>query len=110
MTRWQPQENILQLVAKNRSERHYRNEEFSWRGWHRESSVRLLSQVAVHGSHQGRHRARSRATHPPPATGRRSVMLDPDAHMPRINRGMVYLGACLIAGRSEERRVGIESL
>jgi hypothetical protein len=25
-------------------------------------------------------------------------MFDPDAHMPRINRGMVYLGACLIAG------------
>jgi len=25
-------------------------------------------------------------------------MLDPDANMPRINRGMVYLGACLIAG------------
>jgi hypothetical protein len=23
-------------------------------------------------------------------------MFDPDAHMPRINRGMVYLGACLI--------------
>jgi hypothetical protein len=25
-------------------------------------------------------------------------MFDPNAHMPRINRGMVYLGACLIAG------------
>jgi hypothetical protein len=25
-------------------------------------------------------------------------MFDPDAHMLRINRGMVYLGACLIAG------------
>jgi hypothetical protein len=25
-------------------------------------------------------------------------MFDPDAGMPRINRGMVYLGACLIAG------------
>jgi hypothetical protein len=25
-------------------------------------------------------------------------MFDPDAHMPRINRGMVNLGACLIAG------------
>ncbi len=24
-------------------------------------------------------------------------MFDPDAHMPRINRGMVYLGAYLIA-------------
>jgi len=27
-----------------------------------------------------------------------AFMFDPDAHMPRINRGMVYLGACLIAG------------
>ena len=25
-------------------------------------------------------------------------MFDPNANMPRINRGMVYLGACLIAG------------
>jgi hypothetical protein len=25
-------------------------------------------------------------------------MFDPDAHMPRINRGIVYLGACLISG------------
>jgi hypothetical protein len=25
-------------------------------------------------------------------------MFDPDAGMPRINPGMVYLGACLIAG------------
>jgi len=25
-------------------------------------------------------------------------MFDPDAHMPRINRRMVYLGAFLIAG------------
>jgi hypothetical protein len=25
-------------------------------------------------------------------------MFDPDAHLPRINRGMIYLGACLIAG------------
>jgi hypothetical protein len=25
-------------------------------------------------------------------------MFDPDAGMPRINRGMIYLGACLIAG------------
>jgi hypothetical protein len=32
----------------------------------------------------------------PPAAARRPVMFDPDAHMPRINRGMVYLGACLI--------------
>jgi hypothetical protein len=25
-------------------------------------------------------------------------MFDPNAHMPRINRGMIYLGACLISG------------
>lgn len=25
-------------------------------------------------------------------------MLDPDAQLPRLNRNMVYLGACLIAG------------
>jgi hypothetical protein len=25
-------------------------------------------------------------------------MFDPDAHMPRINQGMVYIGECLIAG------------
>ena len=25
-------------------------------------------------------------------------MFDPDANLPPINRGMVYLGACLIAG------------
>jgi hypothetical protein len=25
-------------------------------------------------------------------------MFDPHAHMPRINKGIVYLGACLIAG------------
>ena len=27
-----------------------------------------------------------------------AVMYDPDAHLPRINKGMIYLGACLIAG------------
>jgi len=34
-------------------------------------------------------------------------MFDPDANMPRINRGMVYLGACLIAGirLARERQV-----
>jgi hypothetical protein len=34
-------------------------------------------------------------------------MFDPNAHMPRINRGMVYLGACLIAGirLARERQV-----
>lgn len=25
-------------------------------------------------------------------------MFDPDAHMPRLNEAMVYIGACLIAG------------
>jgi len=34
-------------------------------------------------------------------------MFAPDAHMPRINKGMVYLGACLIAGfrLARERQV-----
>jgi hypothetical protein len=36
-------------------------------------------------------------------------MFDPDKDMPRINRGMVYLGACLIAGirLARERRVNV---
>jgi uncharacterized protein YbbC (DUF1343 family) len=34
-------------------------------------------------------------------------MFDPDAHMPRINRGMVYLGACLIAGKNLTTALGI---
>ena len=35
----------------------------------------------------------------PARTGNRwRGMFDPNAHMPRINRGMIYLGACLIAG------------
>jgi hypothetical protein len=36
-------------------------------------------------------------------------MFDPHANMPRINRGMVYLGACLIAGirLARERQVNI---
>jgi hypothetical protein len=36
-------------------------------------------------------------------------MFDPDAHMPRINRGMVYLGACLIASvrLARERHVNV---
>jgi hypothetical protein len=36
-------------------------------------------------------------------------MFDPDAHMLRINRGMVYLGACLIAGirLARERQVNV---
>jgi len=34
-------------------------------------------------------------------------MFDPDAHLPRINRGIIYLGACLIAGirLARERQV-----
>jgi hypothetical protein len=42
----------FQLVAKNSSDRHYRYEEFSGRRKCPESSVRLLSQVAVLDSHQ----------------------------------------------------------
>jgi hypothetical protein len=36
-------------------------------------------------------------------------MFDPDAHLPRINRGMVYLGACLIAGirLAREKQVNV---
>ncbi|MDR3412271.1 MAG: hypothetical protein P4L87_15215 [Formivibrio sp.] len=36
-------------------------------------------------------------------------MFDPNAGMPRINRGMVYLGACLIAGirLARERQVNV---
>jgi hypothetical protein len=36
-------------------------------------------------------------------------MFDPEAHLPRINRGMIYLGACLIAGirLARERQVNI---
>jgi hypothetical protein len=36
-------------------------------------------------------------------------MFDPDAHMPRVNRGMVYLGGCLIAGirLARERQVNV---
>ena len=36
-------------------------------------------------------------------------MFDPDARMPRINRAMVYLGACLIAGirLARERQVNV---
>jgi hypothetical protein len=39
-------------------------------------------------------------------------MFDPDAGMPRINRGMVYLGACLIAGirLARERQVNTRVL
>jgi hypothetical protein len=36
-------------------------------------------------------------------------MFDPDANMPRINRGMVYLGACPIAGirLAREKQVNV---
>jgi len=36
-------------------------------------------------------------------------MFDPNANMPRFNRGMVYLGACLIAGirLARERQVNV---
>jgi hypothetical protein len=39
-------------------------------------------------------------------------MFDPDAHMPRINRAIVYLGACLIAGMrlARERQVNVRVL
>lgn len=34
-------------------------------------------------------------------------MFDPDAHLPRLNKSMVYLGACVIAGLrlARERQV-----
>ncbi len=36
-------------------------------------------------------------------------MFDPNAHIPRINRGMIYLGACLIAGirLAREKQVNV---
>jgi hypothetical protein len=36
-------------------------------------------------------------------------MFDPNAHLPRINKGMIYLGACLIAGirLARERQVNV---
>jgi len=36
-------------------------------------------------------------------------MFDPDAHLPRINRGMLYLGACFIVGirLARERQVNV---
>jgi hypothetical protein len=36
-------------------------------------------------------------------------MFDPNAHLPRINRGMIYLGACLIAGirLAREKQVNV---
>jgi hypothetical protein len=37
------------------------------------------------------------------------LMFDPDAHLPRINRGLIYLGACLIVGirLARERQVNV---
>ena len=36
-------------------------------------------------------------------------MFDPNTHIPRINRGMIYLGACLIAGirLAREKQVNV---
>ena len=36
-------------------------------------------------------------------------MFDPDSHLPRINRAMIYLGACLIVGirLARERQVNV---
>lgn len=36
-------------------------------------------------------------------------MFDPDAHIPRLNKSMIYLGACLIAGirLARERQVNV---
>jgi hypothetical protein len=37
------------------------------------------------------------------------MMFDPDAEMPRINRSLVYLGACIIAGLrlAREKQVNV---
>jgi hypothetical protein len=39
-------------------------------------------------------------------------MFNPDAHLPRINRNMVYLGACLIAGvrLAREKQVNVRAI
>jgi hypothetical protein len=36
-------------------------------------------------------------------------MFDPDAHMPRPNRSLIYLGACIIAGLrlAREKQVNV---
>jgi hypothetical protein len=38
-----------------------------------------------------------------------NLMFEPNAHLPRINRGMIYLRACLIAGirLARERQVNV---
>jgi hypothetical protein len=51
--------NSLGLVAKNRKNRHYIYEPFSWRRWRPKSPVRLPAQEASVGSHQGRRQASS---------------------------------------------------
>lgn len=45
----------------------------------------------------------------PQAPYRRSLMFDPDAGMPRLNRSLVYIGACLIAGirLAREKQVNV---
>jgi hypothetical protein len=37
------------------------------------------------------------------------VVFDPGAHLPRLNKGLVYLGACLIAGirMAREQQVNV---
>jgi hypothetical protein len=39
-------------------------------------------------------------------------MFDPDAHLPRPNRTLIYLGACMIAGirLARERQVNVRVL
>jgi hypothetical protein len=39
-------------------------------------------------------------------------MFDPDAGMPKLNRSLVYLGACLIAGirLARERQVNVRAI
>jgi hypothetical protein len=39
-------------------------------------------------------------------------MFNPDAHLPSINRGLIYLGACLIAGirLAREKQVNVRVL
>jgi hypothetical protein len=39
-------------------------------------------------------------------------MFDPDEHLPRLKRNMVYLGACLIAGArlDREKQVNVKVL
>jgi hypothetical protein len=36
-------------------------------------------------------------------------MFDPDASLPRLNKGLIYLGACLVAGirLARERQVNV---